>query len=167
MMNKTLLSLILIGSISVTVTGLSVNPFFYDDSSLQENIVYAVTEHKEQQDSSKKLLSLVELFEKVESVVSISAQRPTTDSIAFFSGAAVGSGFVYDDQGHIITNNHVIKNAEKITVTFTDGFSYDAEIIGADSSADLAIIKVDREKSKLNPLPLGDSSGRTTGSCHW
>jgi len=164
MMNKALLSVILIVSISVILTSLSLNQFFYDDSPQQENIVYAVTEHNDQQEPSKKLLSLVELFEKVESgVVSISAQRPTMDSIAFFGGAAVGSGFVYDDQGHIITNNHVIKNAEKITVTFTDGFSYNAEVIGADDSADLAIIKVDREKSKLNPLPLGDSSDILVG----
>jgi S1-C subfamily serine protease len=156
MMNKTLLSVIFIVSISVTLTSLSLNSFFYDSQVHQENVVYAVTEHIDQ---PKKSLTLVELFEKVESgVVSISTQKPTVDSIAFFGGAAVGSGFVYDNQGHIITNNHVIKNAGKITVTFTDGFSYDAEVIGADDSSDLAIIKVDREKSKLNPLPLGDSS---------
>jgi S1-C subfamily serine protease len=156
MMNKTLLSVIFIVSISVTLTSLSLNSFFYDSQVHQENVVYAVTEHIDQ---PKKPLTLVELFEKVESgVVSISTQKPTVDSIAFFGGAAVGSGFVYDNQGHIITNNHVIKNAGKITVTFTDGFSYDAEVIGADDSSDLAIIKVDREKSKLNPLPLGDSS---------
>ena len=161
MTNKTLLSVILIVSISVTLTSLSLNSFVYDSQVQQENIVYAVTEHNDQ---SKRTLTLVELFEKVESgVVSISAHRPTVNSIAFFGGSAVGSGFVYDDQGHIITNNHVIKNAEKVTVTFTDGFSYNAEVIGADGSADLAIIKVDREKSKLNPLPLGDSSNILVG----
>ena len=144
---------------------MALGSFFYDSAIQQENTAYAATEQNNQQELlSKKPLSLVELFEKVESgVVSISVQRATPDSIVFFDRTAVGSGFVYDNQGRIITNNHVIKNAEKITVTFTDGFSYNAEVIGTDGSADLAIIKVEREESKLNPLPLGDSSDILVG----
>ena len=73
-------------------------------------------------------LSLVEIFEKSEAgVVRINVKRPNTDPRGI---GGVGSGFVYDSNGHIITNDHVVENAEKLTVTFLDGRSYKAKIIG-------------------------------------
>ena len=56
-----------------------------------------------------------------------------------------GSGFIYDDQGHIVTNFHVIAGAESVSVTLTDGKTYDAQIIGQDSSTDLAVLKIDAQ----------------------
>lgn len=99
--------------------------------------------------------SLIELFDKSEfGVVSISVTKtsPVGDSNGF------GSGFVFDKEGHIITNNHVVQNAKKITVTLIDGTSYRAETVGFDPYADIAVLKVDIPKEKLNPLPIGDSS---------
>ncbi len=68
-----------------------------------------------------------------------------------------GSGFVFDTDGHIITNNHVIEGADEIDVTFADGSVTVAKVVGTDTYADLAVIKVDVDTSKLHPLPLGDS----------
>lgn len=69
---------------------------------------------------------------------------------------ALGSGFVIDAQGHILTNNHVIENAKEIWVTFADETQAEAKLVGADLKTDAAIIKVDVDKP-LTPVRLGDS----------
>jgi S1-C subfamily serine protease len=74
-----------------------------------------------------------------------------------------GSGFVYDDQGHVITNAHVVDNAESYTVTMPDGKRYDAELVGVDQSTDLAVIKVDAPAGAIKPLRLGDSDALRVG----
>ena len=76
---------------------------------------------------------------------------------------AQGSGFVYDRDGHVITNYHVVDNADSISVTFADGSKYGAKVIGSDRSTDLAVLKVDAPASKLHPLTLGDSSKLEVG----
>ncbi len=74
-----------------------------------------------------------------------------------------GSGFVIDTQGHIVTNNHVIADADEIDVTFWDGSVATAKVVGADPYGDLAVIKVEVDPSKLNPLTLGDSDAVKVG----
>lgn len=71
---------------------------------------------------------------------------------------AQGSGFVWDTQGHIVTNNHVVAGASKITVTFSNGTTADATLVGADPNSDLAVIKVNVPADQLHPITLGDSS---------
>lgn len=78
-----------------------------------------------------------------------------------FRGGGVGSGFVYDQRGHILTNNHVVDGAEKIVVTFHDGVEASATVVGADAKADVAVIKVDN--TSFPPLPRGDSSKLRVG----
>ena len=68
-----------------------------------------------------------------------------------------GSGFVWDTDGHIVTNNHVVENASQITVVFTDGTTVEAEVVGADPESDLAVIKIDPVGLTLTPLTLADS----------
>lgn len=82
-------------------------------------------------------------------------------------GGSTGTGFVYDEQGHILTNNHVVASAAdggKMTATFSDGKSYAAEIVGRAEGYDIAVIKLknagDRE---LDPLPLGNSDKMKVG----
>ena len=69
-----------------------------------------------------------------------------------------GSGFIWDKQGHIVTNNHVIEGANVIRVRFSDGTSVLGEVIGADSDSDLAVIKVDVPQDLLNPVEISDST---------
>ena len=110
--------------------------------------------------SSKSSLTLVELFEKSEEgVVKIQVVRNNVQGDA----GSVGSGFVYDNLGHIITNAHVVNGASKATVTFLDGSQYDAEIIGIDKFTDLAVIKVNEKPRLLHPLQIGDSSQLRVG----
>jgi serine protease Do len=78
-----------------------------------------------------------------------------------FGARGLGSGFVYDDRGHILTNNHVVEDAEKLTVTFWDGVEAKATVVGTDKQSDVAVIKVDN--SSYPPLPRGDSSKLKVG----
>jgi 2-alkenal reductase len=76
---------------------------------------------------------------------------------------ALGSGFVWDQQGHIVTNNHVVSGASKIEVTFSDGTTVPATLVGADPDSDLAVIKVDRPADQLHPVQMGDSQSIKVG----
>ncbi len=71
---------------------------------------------------------------------------------------ALGSGFVWDTQGDIVTNNHVVDGASKIEVTFYDGTTAQAKLVGADPYSDLAVVKVDMPASQLHPVTLTDST---------
>lgn len=84
-------------------------------------------------------------------------------SVAIFTESGQGSGFVFDDQGHIITNYHVIEGAQSVEVRFTSGYRVYGTIIGTDLDSDLAVIKVDAPTGELVPLPLGDSSTLKVG----
>jgi S1-C subfamily serine protease len=74
-----------------------------------------------------------------------------------------GSGFVYDTEGHIITNYHVIEGAEELFVTLADETTIPAEVVGTDPSNDLAVIKVDISPDLLQTIPLGDSEQLRVG----
>jgi putative serine protease PepD len=76
---------------------------------------------------------------------------------------AQGSGWVYDSDGHIVTNQHVVAGANSIAVRFWNGATYSAKLLGTDRSTDLAVIKVKAPSSLLQPLKLGDSSKLQVG----
>ena len=108
---------------------------------------------------TKKNLTLIELFEKSEEgVVKIKVVRIGLQGTVQGDISGMGSGFVYDNLGHIITNAHVVDGADKATVTFLDGSQYNAEIIGKDKFTDIAVIKVSEKPRLLHPLEIGDSS---------
>jgi S1-C subfamily serine protease len=69
-----------------------------------------------------------------------------------------GSGFVWDKEGHIITNNHVVDGADKITVTFPNGTIADATVVGTDPDSDLAVLKIDLPADQLQPVQVSDST---------
>ena len=76
---------------------------------------------------------------------------------------AQGSGWVYDTDGHIVTNDHVVNGSTSIKVRFSDGKTYSASVVGVDKSTDLAVIKVDAPASELYPLAVGDSKQLQVG----
>lgn len=96
--------------------------------------------------------TLINLYERV---------NPGVVNIVINSGQ--GSGFVYDTEGHIVTNNHVIAGAARITVNFADGTEAPATLVGTDPDSDLAVIKVDLPASKLTPIPVGTSDDLRVG----
>ncbi len=75
----------------------------------------------------------------------------------------VGSGFIYDKEGHIVTNNHVVQDAETITVRLSDGSEYEADIVGTDPETDLAVVKIDAPEADLPVATLGDSEALRVG----
>jgi S1-C subfamily serine protease len=77
--------------------------------------------------------------------------------------SALGSGFVWDQEGHIVTNNHVVNGADKIQVTFSDGTIVPAKLVGTDPDSDLAVIKVDVSSDQLHPVSMADSTAIRVG----
>lgn len=77
--------------------------------------------------------------------------------------AGVGSGFVWSDDGHIITNHHVVDDADRIVVTFSDGVEYRAEFLGSDPSSDIAVLKIEPGERAVRPLTLSDSDDLRVG----
>ncbi|MFZ3151808.1 MAG: trypsin-like peptidase domain-containing protein [Anaerolineaceae bacterium] len=86
-----------------------------------------------------------------------------TESYGMSLVSGEGSGFVWDEAGHIVTNYHVIENAFNITVVFSDGSTTVAEVVGTDEQSDLAVIQVDPEEVSLHPVKLGDSHSVQVG----
>lgn len=78
-------------------------------------------------------------------------------------GASLGSGWVYDDQGHVVTNYHVVEGANNVEVDFMSGYKVFGDVVGTDLDSDLAVIKVDVPAEELHPVSLGDSSNLQVG----
>ncbi|NPV74850.1 MAG: PDZ domain-containing protein [Anaerolineae bacterium] len=82
---------------------------------------------------------------------------PDTPSEPQYS-QGLGSGFVWDQEGHIVTNNHVVEGADKVEVTFSDGRTLSATVVGTDAYSDLAVLRVEQSGDALKPVQLGDSN---------
>jgi len=123
--------------------------------------------------SDHQIPSLTTIFKQVEnSVVQITAKTPNPNLQIIINGlplsnksTRLGSGFVYDKQGHIITNSHVIDGASTADVTFVDGNTYKAKVIGKDPSSDVAVLQITDNFSSENliPLPIVNSSSLQVG----
>ncbi|MFF3860384.1 trypsin-like peptidase domain-containing protein [Streptomyces sp. NPDC002209] len=90
----------------------------------------------------------------------------TIEASAGDGEGGTGTGFVYDQQGHILTNNHVVASAAnggKLSATFSDGKKYDAEVVGRAQGYDVAVLKLKNPPAGLKPLPLGDSDKVAVG----
>jgi S1-C subfamily serine protease len=111
-------------------------------------------------------LSLPELFSKVEKSV---VQVANKEEAGIMIGERLGSGFVYDKSGHIVTNYHVIAGGAtegNVQITFLDGSTYNARLVGGDPFSDLAVLQLDGEnipEEKLIPLPIGESTTLRVG----
>ncbi len=89
--------------------------------------------------------------------------QPSPQEPKEFYNQGLGSGFVWDEQGHIVTNNHVIDGADKIEVTFYDGTVREATFVGSDPDSDLAVLKVDLPAEDLHPVVFADSTQINVG----
>lgn len=112
-------------------------------------------------DVSDEQALLVNLYER---------SNPAVVNITIYGGQGgqieplgQGSGFVYDQEGRIVTNDHVVEGAEQVEVTFSDGTIREAEVIGKDPNSDLAVVKVDQLPAGVAPLQLGDLSELEVG----
>jgi S1-C subfamily serine protease len=124
----------------------------------QTTVVRQVTVQASQPTANVSGLTIGEIYSKAyKGVVEVTVNSTPSSS---FGGSqqAQGSGFVYDSNGDIVTNQHVVDGAQSISVKFWNGSSYKATLVGSDPSTDLAVIRVDEPTSLLQPLKLGDSS---------
>ncbi len=97
-------------------------------------------------------------FENPETPFDYDFNAPPDNEPFEYKESVAGSGFVWDTDGHIITNNHVIESGEVIRVSFSDGRSVLAELVGADAASDLAVLKVDLPANSLVPISISDST---------
>ena len=97
------------------------------------------------------------------SVVNITIASASEGFFGEETSTGTGSGFVIDRQGHILTNYHVVENANTVQVTLFDGSSNEAKVIGEDATNDVAVVKIDVGKDKLFPVTFGDSSKLVVG----
>jgi S1-C subfamily serine protease len=112
--------------------------------------------------ASGDLMTVNEIYERAASgVVRINATNNSTSSSSSDpfggQGSALGSGFVIDKSGHIVTNYHVVRDAGEVTVSFSNRDTVKAEVVGTDASTDLAVLRVNTAASGLTPLPIGNS----------
>lgn len=111
---------------------------------------------------TQKAMTASELYKaNVNSTVGITTSISTNYYGYKTTAAASGSGFIVSKDGYIVTNHHVIADANKITVTLYDGKKYNAELIGSDESNDVAVLKIDAQN--LTPVTLGSSAGLEVG----
>src|SRR5919107_1161113 len=134
-------------------------------SSGDKTVVRQVTVGDSQPAANTSGLSVNAIYKLAHrGVVEVKVATQSTDP---FGGtrqqSAEGSGFVYDTSGHIVTNQHVVADATSVRVTFWNGKTYDARVVGTDSSTDLAVLDVSAPSTMLYPLTVGDSSDVEVG----
>jgi len=113
---------------------------------------------------SADAMSVNEIYERAApGVVQIASTSRASDAFSGGTPSALGSGFVVDKAGHIVTNFHVVEDADEIRVSFSNRDTVGAELVGTDPSTDLAVLQVDADASALTPLPLGDSDDVRVG----
>jgi len=127
----------------------------------------AAAESAEPAASTSESMSVSEIYEQtyksVVEITSIAGQSTPFGGEGQEQAQGQGSGFVYDADGHIVTNQHVVDGADRVTVRFWDGSTYDASVVGSDPSTDLAVVKVDAPANVLQALSLGSSDDLTVG----
>src|ERR671932_1792751 len=171
-------SFIILVSISILISNTLYMQFVH--SSLSSNVATAQSQSTLAHQSvslpslPSSVSSLPDVFQKVEnSVVQITSTKSNPNQVIILNGVpstgrstALGSGFVYDNQGHIVTNYHVVTGVKKADVTFTDGNTYSANVVGKDPNSDLGVLQSTGDYSEekgVVPLPLANSSAVRPG----
>ena len=113
-------------------------------------------------------LSVNEIYQRAKDGVVLVTTRTQAEGSPFLppgqdGGGATGRGFVIDDQGHVLTNQHVVDNAESVTVRFPNGDEVEARVVGADASSDVAVLELDSVPSGITPVELGSSQSLEIG----
>ncbi|MCI0551946.1 MAG: trypsin-like peptidase domain-containing protein, partial [Anaerolineae bacterium] len=149
-MNRTLLviSILTISMLACQITGLTPLPTPMPDPQVQTSPPILV----EAANPIPEDGSLSELYQQVLPGV-----------VAIRTDLGQGSGFVFDNQGHVVTNQHVVEGASAVEIAFSSGFKAHGTVIGSDGDADIAVIKVDAPSDQIHPLAIGDSNSLLVG----
>lgn len=95
---------------------------------------------------------------EMESTLEALYQQVLPGVVAIQTGTSLGSGFIFDSDGHVVTNQHVVEGTSQVEVAFSSGFKAHGTVIGSDADADVAVIKVDAPADQIHALAIGDSS---------
>ncbi len=153
-------------AIAVAAIGAGVGAGLYATLTPSDtNTTTVVTVDRAEPVAASDSLTINDIYKRTHgSVVDLTVSSSGGGSSPFGGGSqAEGSGFVYDKQGHIVTNQHVVDGAGTITVRFSNGKTYNARLVGVDRSSDLAVIKVSAPSSILKPVTLADSDAVEVG----
>jgi putative serine protease PepD len=160
--------------VALAAAALAVGAFALISPGGSKTVVRQVAVTGAQPAADTSNLSVTGVYNKArQGVVEITVETTASDSSGGFpfgggggSGQtqqALGSGFVYDTNGHIVTNQHVVDGAQQISVRFWNGAKYRATLVGSDPSTDIAVIKVAAPASMLHPISLGNSAAVQVG----
>jgi putative serine protease PepD len=169
-MQRKLIRIVSIGAGCVALTGAAAGAgaaVYAGLSSEPQTVVRQVTVADGTPAASRTGLTVGQVYERArKGVVEITV---TAAASSAFPGQgsgtqqAQGSGFVYDEEGHIVTNQHVVDGAESVSVRLWNGNTYQATVVGSDPSTDLAVLEIDAPASVLEPLTLGDATELAVG----
>lgn len=139
--------------VTTPVSALDLNVVYQPPTPVSDQIIEA---------ADAEYLLLTNIYERLApSVVNIEVRSAAADLP--ISDVGRGSGFVYDTDGHIITNAHVVNGANRIEVTFNSGYIASADVVGTDPFSDLAVIRVNVDRARLFPVTLGNSDAVRVG----
>jgi putative serine protease PepD len=163
---RTLTGLAALAGAALIGAGAAAATFAAFGSSDSNTVVRQVTVQNSQPTSAGTSLSVAQVYQRANKGVVQITVTSAGQSDQFGqsqSQQALGSGFVYDDNGHIVTNDHVVDGAQSISVKLWNGATYKATLVGSDASTDLAVLKLDAPSSVLHPLALGNSDAVFVG----
>jgi S1-C subfamily serine protease len=139
-----------------------------NDNASSSAVVAPAALAKPASSSSSKGLTVHDIYQRDAQGVAFISSQIVQNSQSVFGlpqqqqSTATGSGFLIDNDGHILTNAHVVQGAKRVDVQLGDGATQQAQIVGTDQSTDIALLKVDNTEG-VNPLPLGDSTSVQVG----
>jgi len=153
-----------VAALAIGVAGVGVGTLVQDgdggSGATTATVTVAASSSNQSAVAAPGALSVADIYERASDGVVEVAVGATTAT----GGAQVqGSGFVYDDAGHIVTNEHVVEGADTVTIRFPDGSTATGDVVGTDPSTDLGVVKVDVAASSLHALALADSAALRVG----
>jgi len=170
---------VIVCAVAIIIATIPFNGFILPSTAVAQQQRINSNTSSSQNANSSNPLPLKTIFKQVEnSVVQITSKTPTAgvpnpSNQSSSNITTIGSGFVYDKQGHIVTNSHVVGDAKAVYVTFPDGNRYTAEVIANDIYSDIAVLQISQNVSQLQrehqllsslkPLVLGNSSNLQVG----
>ena len=177
------IGVIVLLAIVIVQIGIVINEDIFSSSESTQNsspIIREASAQTKSPNESQNLLTmseydnrLTEIYDHVEnSVVLITTKSSLVNNHVIINGnpleqnsVKLGSGFVFDQSGHIVTNYHVIQDAKDVNISFADGNSYSAKVIGSDPDSDLAVLEIvdDLPPNYLTPIPIGNSDSIKVG----
>lgn len=148
----------------IAMASLQVHAWWKNNGAAKEAAPRAVAPRGDLDDDEKETIKLFEdTSANVVYITTSNLRRDTFGTNIYKIPAGTGSGFIWDKDGHIVTNYHVIKDAHEATVTLFDRSTWKAKLVGAEPDKDLAVLKIETPANQLEPIKIGESHNLLVG----